>query len=477
MIDHLVMSTLVLALAILAARLLPLTARTRHALLLCGLAKFAIPEIGVRKIEVVAMPPRVFDGTIGAAAPAAERSIEWLPIVWATVAALLFARWLLLRTRTIAAALRSPAPASQRELEALAHAKRILGIRSAVDLVRSPICEAPAVLRIVRPVIVLPARGCDDLTGDELESLLLHELAHVARRDNLIALLTSAAGALLWFHPLVWLAMRQLDTTREQSCDERVAEAMRQTDSYLEALTKVCRAVIAPRTAGAACMAGANVKERIEHLMHYTTLKTKAWSHRGVLAVSLMAAIAATAFAAVPLANEQAYELRVQTTVAGDVLNYSLHIAENGTRRTVESRGIQARPNEDVTYVSGAKTAAGEVEFRVVARADAKGTGSARLEVRRDGRMVQNSVHPIAGPAPRYSGEPITMNLKNAELRDVMATFAQLTGLTIVVDPQIEATTVTIDIVDVPWDQAMEIIARQTGTRIVIHGKTVRIAR
>ena len=43
MISHLVLSTLVLAIAIAAARLLPLTARTRHALLLAGLAKFAIP--------------------------------------------------------------------------------------------------------------------------------------------------------------------------------------------------------------------------------------------------------------------------------------------------------------------------------------------------------------------------------------------------------------------------------------------------
>lgn len=476
MIDHLVMSTLVLALAILAARLLPLTARTRHALLLCGLAKFAIPEIGIRKIEVVAMPPRVFDGTLNAVAPAAEGSIEWLPIVWATVAALLFGRWLLLRTRTVAAALRSPAPASQRELDALAEARRILGIRTAVDIVRSPICEAPAVLRVVRPVIVLPARGCDDLTDDELHALLLHELAHVARRDNLVALFTSLAGALLWFHPLVWVALRRLDTTREQSCDERVAEAMNDTDSYLEALTKVCRAVIAPRTAGAACMAGANVKERIEHLMNYTTIKSKAWSHRGVLAVSLLMAVAAAAVAAVPQANEQAYDLRVKTTTAADSVKYNVYIVENGTSRTIESRGIQARPNEDVTYVSGEKTQAGEVEFRVVARADAKGTGTARLEVRRDGRMVQNSVHEVQPPDPKYSGEPISMDLKNADLRDVLRTFGDITGLKFEVAPGIEAT-VTIHLTDVPWDQALDIIARQTGTKIVIDGKTVRVTR
>lgn len=476
MTDHLVVSTLVLALAIVAARLLPLTARTRNALLLCGLAKFAIPELGVRKIEVVAMEPRVFDGTIQAAAPAAQSSIDWLPILWAAVATLLFGRWLLLRTRTVAAAMRSPVPASQRELDALSDARRILGIRTAVDILRSPICEAPAVLRIVRPVIVLPSRGCDDLTDDELRALLLHELAHVARHDNLVAVFTSLAGSLLWFHPLVWLAMRQLDTTREEACDERVAETTGRTDTYLDALTKVCRAIIAPRPAGAACMAGANVKERIEHLMRYTTLKTTAWPHRGVVAASLVLAMTAAAIAAVPQANEHTYELRIRTAPVAGIVDYKVTVAEKGTNRSIGSAGMKGRPGEEVTLVSTEKTADGEIEIRVIARAGADGDGIARLEVRRDGRMVQNSVHTIEGPDPAYSGEPISLSLKKADIRDVMKTFGQITGLTFVVEPEVEAT-ITIDVTDVPWDKALDIIARQTGTKMVIEGKTVRITK
>lgn len=88
---------------------------------------------------------------------------------------------------------------------------------------RAPI-TGPAVSGLLRPRIVLP-EGIDAvLTPDELDAVVLHELTHVKRRDNLIRVLLELALCVLWFHPLLWLAGRRIAVFRELSCDESVAE-------------------------------------------------------------------------------------------------------------------------------------------------------------------------------------------------------------------------------------------------------------
>jgi type IV pilus secretin PilQ/predicted competence protein len=73
-----------------------------------------------------------------------------------------------------------------------------------------------------------------------------------------------------------------------------------------------------------------------------------------------------------------------------------------------------------------------------------------------------------------YTGEPISLNLKDADIKDVLRTFAELTGLNIAVDPGV-AGSVTVDFVDVPWDQALDIILRQNGLSYVLEGNVMRV--
>ncbi|HEU4889158.1 MAG TPA: M56 family metallopeptidase [Thermoanaerobaculia bacterium] len=385
MIEHLIVSTVVLAVAMAAARFLPLTARTRYAVLLCGIAKFAVPTAVFRflPVEVIPAALRTFGGgaaaTIGAQ-PAPR--IEWIPIAWAAIALLLLARWLLLRTRTVSAALRSPAPASPREVAAVREARVTMRVGVAVDAIRSPICEAPAVLRIVRPVIVLPAHGCDDLAEDELRSLVLHECAHVARHDNLGSVLQALATSLLWFHPLVWMASHALTIAREEACDEAVADAMHDSAAYVSALTKICRTITAPRTAGASCMASAKIKERMEHLMSYETIKGKAWSHRVILVVGVLMIALSTFATAAPESQDE-------------------------------------------------KT---------------------------------------------YDGQPISMKLKAADIHDVLKTFGELTGLTFDVASDVKAS-VTMEVVDVPWDKVLDDLLNEHGLIGEIDGNTIHVRK
>ena len=82
----------------------------------------------------------------------------------------------------------------------------------------------------------------------------------------------------------------------------------------------------------------------------------------------------------------------------------------------------------------------------------------------------------IAGQlAPRYSGNPVSLDFQGADLRAVLRTFAEISGLNIVIDPTIQGT-VDVSLRDVPWDQALDIILRANKLGYVVDGTIVRVA-
>jgi beta-lactamase regulating signal transducer with metallopeptidase domain len=98
--------------------------------------------------------------------------------------------------------------------------------------------EAPSVDGVLRPHISLP-QGVGRLLSDaELDAVLIHEVTHARRRDNLIGLLHELALCGLWFHPLVWLTGFRLAMFRELSCDDSVIASSRGAD-LVSALAKL----------------------------------------------------------------------------------------------------------------------------------------------------------------------------------------------------------------------------------------------
>jgi beta-lactamase regulating signal transducer with metallopeptidase domain len=98
--------------------------------------------------------------------------------------------------------------------------------------------QTPSVDGLVRPRISLPS-GIDRLLSeDELAAVLIHEITHAKRRDNLIRLVHEIGLCVLWFHPLVWVAGARLSLYRELSCDESVIHRDRGRD-LVSALAKL----------------------------------------------------------------------------------------------------------------------------------------------------------------------------------------------------------------------------------------------
>jgi len=104
----------------------------------------------------------------------------------------------------------------------LRFACRRMGIRRRVGLVETSAVSVPALAGVLRPTILLPPRLREQLTAQELEFILLHELAHLRRQDVLINCVAGVLAAVHWFNPLVHLAARRLRGERELACDALV---------------------------------------------------------------------------------------------------------------------------------------------------------------------------------------------------------------------------------------------------------------
>lgn len=497
LLSHLWTSTLVLLVAFAIARLAPrLTARTRYAVLLAGVAKFAIPAAvfaplakliahadggSVLMMQLVRGPLAAPVVTTGGAAP------RWpliAAIVWAAVAALVLIRTFLLHRRTLSAALFGAEPASPREVAALARAKQRTGVNQSIDLVRSPIAEAPAVLRIIRPVLVLPASS-DALNDGELEAILAHECAHVARRDNAIGLFEALAGALLWFHPMLIAARRELARLREEACDEVVADS-HETSEYVSALTKVCRAAIAPRIAGVSCMASSQLKERMEHFMSYSELKPRALSHRIVVALAVITIVtltAGTAFVNASDAKPEKQRWRLTYTVTRRGTQQAVidaRIIDTTDGSIVASPHITTQWNVAASIQTGSVSDGIDRAFFADFDVSASGASTAHLKVTENGAVLQQSLvtlNQLEPPTdPKFTGERISLNLKNADAQDVFKTLGQITGNTFMVEAGVKGV-VDMNVNEMPWDQAVDQICHDNNFKYRIDGRTIYITK
>lgn len=141
-----------------------------------------------------------------------------------------------------------------------------LGLRHKVTVLESLSVQVPSVMGWLRPALLLPMGLASRLPPDQLESILLHELAHILRRDYLANGLQFVAETLLFYHPGVWWVSRRMRLEREHCADELAATACGNRLLYATALTTLeeQRACL---PAWAVAANGSDLRRRIERVL------------------------------------------------------------------------------------------------------------------------------------------------------------------------------------------------------------------
>jgi beta-lactamase regulating signal transducer with metallopeptidase domain len=130
-----------------------------------------------------------------------------------------------------------------------------------ISLCVSERVQVPAAIGLVKPVVVLPTWLMDELPAEELNQVLLHELAHLRRKDDWTNLLQQVVKALFFFHPAVWWIERRISLEREIACDDAVLAETASPRSYAECLQHIAEKTLARRTLAMAQAALGRVRQ------------------------------------------------------------------------------------------------------------------------------------------------------------------------------------------------------------------------
>jgi GWxTD domain-containing protein len=188
---------------------------------------------------------------------------RWIAIVWLMGTGIFQVRawggWFAVSRMRRAAVCTVPAAWNSR-LKALAAELRVA---RPIALLESRLTEVPVVVGHLKPVIFLPVGLLTGLPADQIETILLHELAHVLRHDYLVNLLQTMAEAFLFYHPATWWISSVIRAERENCCDDLVVAVSGDAHRYALALTALAEG----RSSLAMAASGGSVFKRVRRLL------------------------------------------------------------------------------------------------------------------------------------------------------------------------------------------------------------------
>lgn len=111
-----------------------------------------------------------------------------------------------------------------------------MGIKKPVSIWISALVSSPVTIGFLKPIILVPIAAINNLTPQQLEAVLLHELSHIKRSDYLVNLIINIIRTILYFNPFVNAFVKIVEAEREISCDEMVLQFQYNSHDYAMAL-------------------------------------------------------------------------------------------------------------------------------------------------------------------------------------------------------------------------------------------------
>jgi bla regulator protein blaR1 len=142
--------------------------------------------------------------------------------------------------------------ASARVLAMCQNLQRRLGLERAIRYCECTWLQAPAVIGWFRPIVLLPVTALTGLSEEQLQLVIVHELAHIQRLDPFVNVFQISVETLLFYHPAVWWLNQRIRAEREHCCDDVAVSLCGNPVEYARALTLMEEWRTAPALAMAA---------------------------------------------------------------------------------------------------------------------------------------------------------------------------------------------------------------------------------
>ncbi len=212
-------------------------------------------------------------GPIRSATPLAFDPGNWparLLLIWAAIFVLQLARvaWSYCYLRGVKRRATPARPALRRDFDAWLMSCRV---RRDARLLVSAEVSSPVALGFRRPAVIVPAPLLAEFKGPELDHVLLHELAHIARRDDWTNLAARLLGAVVGVHPAAAWVLHQVERERELACDDWVVSMTGEARPYAASLARLFEFRLAKRRlllASGMAERASFLGGRIETLLH-----------------------------------------------------------------------------------------------------------------------------------------------------------------------------------------------------------------
>lgn len=166
-------------------------------------------------------------------------------------------------------------------------------IQRPVQLCTSEQVKVPTAIGLIKPAVVIPSWVMRELSAPELNQILLHELAHLRRRDDWTNLIQQVVRALFFFHPAVWWIEKKIALEREMACDDAVLAETESPRAYAECLAHLAERSFVHRTLALAQAALGRFRQtslRVAEILNANRPKRSSGTWKP--AVSLVAAFA-----------------------------------------------------------------------------------------------------------------------------------------------------------------------------------------
>jgi bla regulator protein BlaR1 len=232
-----------------------------------------------------------------------EDVLPWLAPFWIAGVVLFHLRsvaaWMAAQRVRRRGVCRAPDPWPQR----LRHLSARLRVSQPVALLETCLADVPVVIGYLRPVILVPVGMLAGMPAAQVEAILLHELAHIARRDYLLNLLQTVVEDFLFYHPAIWWISGVIRAERENCCDDLVVAASGDAREYAAALAALEQTRCTADQAALSATGGSLVK-RIRRLLYQPEGPALApFFSAGILTIAVAGALVAWQ-AGVPAHNQ-----------------------------------------------------------------------------------------------------------------------------------------------------------------------------